>query len=77
MGVAELSRATELPRVSPHDDNYIFGSTLGSFVLLFTMKLDARDLRYVSTDEFKVLSAVCLFRFGGIDPDSAGGDWVA
>jgi hypothetical protein len=35
----------------------------GSFVPLYTMKLDARDLRYVSTDEFKVLSAVCLSKW--------------
>ena len=31
------------------------------------MKLDARDLRYVSTDEFKVLSAVCLVVRCGVE----------
>jgi RIO kinase 2 len=31
------------------------------------MKLDARDLRYVSTDEFKVLSAVSAIGVSGID----------
>jgi len=31
------------------------------------MKLDARDLRYVSTDEFKVLSAVCLVARCGVE----------
>ena len=55
------------PAFTPRHYIYIFGSTFGSSVPLITMKLDARDLRYVSTDEFKVLSAVCLVVRCGVE----------
>jgi len=55
------------PAFTPRHYIYIFGSTFGPSVPLITMKLDARDLRYVSTDEFKVLSAVCLVPRCGVE----------
>jgi hypothetical protein len=62
--VARHRVSPRLPRVM----RFTFLDRLhGSFVPLFTMKLDARDLRYVSTDEFKVLSAVCLSKRCGFE----------
>jgi hypothetical protein len=62
--VARHRVSPRLPRVM----TFTFLDRLyGSFVPLFTMKLDARDLRYVSTDEFKVLSAVCLSEYCGVE----------
>ena len=64
----ELSHATDPPPRLPRVITFtFFGSTFGSSVPLITMKLDARDLRYVSTDEFKVLSAVCLVVRCGVE----------
>jgi len=66
MGVAELSRATDFPPRLPRVMRFTFLDRLyGSVVPLYSMKLDARDLRYVSTDEFKVLSAVCPLQWSG------------